>query len=248
MEDNLPSLFIDSKMVQQLRKDVQKPWSREEFWSFYFSRRISIYLSLFLMKKSAISPNLVTIVAILTALAASALFMAATPSSFLLACLFYQFSYVLDCVDGELARMRGQSSRGGDWLDIGLNYAHYFSVFGVVYGVFKDAEAVAISVSIFLILLTIFAEILASNGSSLVFKESTVTKDTVTIRKVNKWLDCFVFLFLTQTGFQLGILIFSICWMLSSSKQLLIAWVGFHLVIGLLRACYKLKLNIKYLS
>lgn len=194
------------------------------------------------------SPNTITLLAILAGLTAAASFMVGTAFSELIGCFFYQFSYLLDCVDGEVARMTNQSSKGGDWLDIGLNYSLYFSTFGVLYGVEKNSTAFEASFSVYLILFTIFAEILATNGSSLVFKDSTVTRDTIATRKINKWLDCLVFMFVTQTGFQVGVLVLSICWLLLGIKTALLYWVGFHLVIGFVRACYKLKLNMKYLS
>lgn len=133
-EDLYPSMFWDSEKIRKYRIQVQKPWVREEFWSYYFSRRISIYVSLFLAKKQRVSPNAITLAGIAAGLIAAAAFMYGSAAAFLIGCFFYQMCYLADCVDGEVARMNNQSSRGGVWLDIGLNYSLYLVSFAVIYG------------------------------------------------------------------------------------------------------------------
>jgi phosphatidylglycerophosphate synthase len=244
-EDLYPTMLWDSEEVRRCRIHVQKPWSREEFWSFYFSRRISIYISLFIAKKTGVSPNAITCAGIAAGLVAAAAFMYGSAMAFLIGCLCYQFSYLADCVDGEVARITKKKSSGGEWLDIALNYSLYFSSFGVVYGV-TGTDPKWSPLLIFVILFTIFAEILSSNGSSLVFGHGKVSQKTVSARKGNKWLDAGVFLLLTQTGFQLGVFLGSLVWAMTGQLQLLYGWTAFHLLVGLARVFYKLKMNIKY--
>ncbi|MGN7469764.1 CDP-alcohol phosphatidyltransferase family protein [Brevibacillus sp. SAFN-007a] len=246
-EDLYPSMLWDSEEVRKSRIQVQKPWEREEFWSFYFSRRISIYVSLFLAKKQRISPNAITLAGIAAGLIAAAAFLYGSATSFVIGCFFYQMCYLADCVDGEVARMKKQSSAGGVWLDIGLNYALYLVSFCVIYGVSKSQPTLG-PYLIYLILVTIFAEILATNGSDLAFGQGRISRETVSMRKRSKWVDAGVFLFFTQTGFQSGVLIAAMLWALSGQHQVLVWWTDYHLLVGLLRALYKLKLNVKYVT
>ncbi|CAI8957134.1 CDP-alcohol phosphatidyltransferase family protein [Brevibacillus sp. IT-7CA2] len=246
MKDELyPSMFWDSEETRHCRVQVQKPWSREEFWSYYFTRRISIYVSLLLTRKTQVSPNAITIGGIVAGLLSAAAFMYGTAASFLLGCFFCQVCYLADCVDGEVARMRNQKSKGGEWLDIGLNYALYLVSFGVIYGIMNH-HAMLGPWLLYLILLTIFAEILATNGSDLVFSQGKISHETVSMRKRSKWIDAFVFLFLTQTGYQLGVLVTAFLWAISGQMLFLLLWTFYHLFVGLARSMYKLKLNIKY--
>lgn len=244
-KDLYPSMFWDSEKIRSYRTQVQKPWAREEFWSYYFSRRISIYLSLYLAKKQRVSPNAITIAGIVVGLIAAAAFMYGSAAAFLIGCFCYQMCYLADCVDGEVARMKNQSSRGGVWLDIGLNYSLYLVSFAVIYGVAKSQPTLG-PYLIYLILFTIFTEILATNGSDLAFGKGKISQETVSMRKRSKWVDAGVFLFLTQTGFQSGVLIAAVMWAISGQHQFLDVWTAYHLLVGLLRALYKLKLNVKY--
>ncbi|MED1723594.1 CDP-alcohol phosphatidyltransferase family protein [Brevibacillus parabrevis] len=246
-EDLYPNMFWDSEKIRDCRIQVQKPWVREEFWSYYFSRRISIYLSLFLAKRKGVSPNAITIAGIAAGLIAAAAFMYGSAGAFLIGCFFYQMCYLADCVDGEVARIKNQNSAGGVWLDIGLNYSLYLVSFSVIYGVASSQPTLG-PYLIYLILFTIFTEILATNGSALAFGQGKISHETVSMRKRSRWLDAGVFLFLTQTGFQSGVLIAALMWAFSGQHQFLDLWTGYHLLVGLLRALYKLKLNIKYVT
>ncbi|UFJ42509.1 CDP-alcohol phosphatidyltransferase family protein [Brevibacillus humidisoli] len=245
MGNQYPTLAIDDERWLARRRQVQKPWDREEFWSFYVTRRLSIYVSWWLAQRTAVSPNSLTVAGILSGLTAAAFFMAGSATSVLLGCFFYQLAYLFDCLDGEVARFKGKTSSGGLWLDIGLNYALYISFFGIVYGLFHDAAgAYLLYVSLF----AIFAEIMASDGSMLAFPQSNVTAQSVSSRKKSKWLDGVIFLLLTATGFQFGLFLFGLIWFAAGVKWPILVWTLYHLIIAVLRALYKIKLNLAYLK
>jgi len=101
-------------------------------------RKISIYLTKVLIK-TPITANQVTIISIFVGLTGG-LFLALGKSSFyLIGALLYNFSVVLDVVDGEIARYRGTSGMRGQYLDL---LAHYFisaSIFACLsFSLYKD--------------------------------------------------------------------------------------------------------------
>jgi len=69
------------------------------------------------IESSAVTPNQVTLLSILTKLVASALYATAWWPALVLGAVLVQLSFVFDCLDGQLARHRGQTSGFGEWLD-----------------------------------------------------------------------------------------------------------------------------------
>ncbi|TFU25811.1 CDP-alcohol phosphatidyltransferase family protein [Thermus tengchongensis] len=114
-----PYLPWDSKEIATLRKRVQKPYLEEEFLAWMVYRRISIYITVFLNSAlPSITPNMVTLSAVLLTILSSTLpWLLGGSLGILLAALVMHIAYVLDLVDGELARLRGQFSRVGVFLD-----------------------------------------------------------------------------------------------------------------------------------
>jgi len=113
-----PYLPWDSQQVRELRGKVQKKFSEEEFLAWLIYRRVSLYLSLFLSSKSQITPNLITSLAIILAILGAFLPWLKTNSLAIIGGVFVvQLSYILDLVDGEVARLKGQHSIVGKWLD-----------------------------------------------------------------------------------------------------------------------------------
>ncbi|NOZ01053.1 MAG: CDP-alcohol phosphatidyltransferase family protein [Deltaproteobacteria bacterium] len=98
-------------LLSSLRKRVDGLISRT------VNRPISIAIS-GILAKTPITPNMLSLITFVTALAASA---AMATSNFLAGGLLLQFSSILDGCDGEVARLKYQSSRLGAWLDTVLD-------------------------------------------------------------------------------------------------------------------------------
>lgn len=81
----------------------------------YVFRPISnlIVSRIYLIK--SITPNLVTLLSFLCILIAFILFM--SRSGVIIGCLFIFLHYLLDCVDGDLAKAQFKCTRFGDWMD-----------------------------------------------------------------------------------------------------------------------------------
>jgi phosphatidylglycerophosphate synthase len=87
----------------------------------------------YLLRDSRVTPNQVTFLATLVALASCALFIV-LPGWWgaVVAAVVFELSFVLDCVDGQLARLRKQSSPIGHHLDFLMDEIKAFFVFGAV--------------------------------------------------------------------------------------------------------------------
>jgi hypothetical protein len=94
---------------------TQKP--KDIFWNRYVARPAAAVL-LVPLQSSRITPNQVTFASLIVFAAAAAMLITMPGKAGLLwAVLVIECSYVLDCVDGQLARLRGTSTPIGAHLD-----------------------------------------------------------------------------------------------------------------------------------
>ncbi len=100
----------ERRLVRSLRRGFDGPVDA------LINRRISSRCSLWL-SRTAITPNEVTVAAIGVGLAAAFLAALGRPWTLVAAGLLIQGQSVLDCCDGELARLTFRGSRLGQWLD-----------------------------------------------------------------------------------------------------------------------------------
>jgi CDP-L-myo-inositol myo-inositolphosphotransferase len=84
--------------------------------SRWLNRRISLRITPYLARLG-ISPTAITLVSVLMGLAGAVLFASGQRSAALLAAFLIQFASILDGCDGEVARLRLQSSPFGGWFD-----------------------------------------------------------------------------------------------------------------------------------
>ena len=89
----------------------------DEWWSSFVTSPIAILINWVVVEWRWLSPNLITFLSLLTGIAASALIVLGGGMNFLVAAALIQLSHVLDCMDGQMAKYRGKSSRFGDYFD-----------------------------------------------------------------------------------------------------------------------------------
>lgn len=118
---NLPTLPVDSAEILEYRARCQKPRRKEDLWTWYALRRISIYVTL-LLRSTPITPNAVTWFSLLFFILSGWFMLGANPWAMLTAVLAYNLGYLCDCVDGELARLKGTTSRQGVFIDTLIRY------------------------------------------------------------------------------------------------------------------------------
>ena len=99
-------------LIRQMNKSFEGPVDALINWRF--SMRITRFLS---HRSLAVTPNHVTILAIVVGLAATMVARRGTYAAFAVAGVMLQINSILDSVDGELARLRFQYSKVGQWLD-----------------------------------------------------------------------------------------------------------------------------------
>jgi phosphatidylglycerophosphate synthase len=100
------------KLIRGMNKSFEGPVDALINWRF--SMRITRVLA---QRSLALTPNHVTIAAILIGLLASLLASNGTYITVALAGVLLEFNSILDSCDGELARLRYQYSKLGQWLD-----------------------------------------------------------------------------------------------------------------------------------
>ncbi len=83
----------------------------------YFLGRPVARLFSKLLVGTAVTPNQVTVASLLVGLAAAWVAAQGTRWCFVLGAFLYWFGMVVDCIDGDLARVRLEGSRLGQWLD-----------------------------------------------------------------------------------------------------------------------------------
>jgi len=91
----------------------------------YFNRPLGRYLAKVLVG-TPVTPNQVTLVAMLMGLVAAGFF---AQGLSLYGALLFQLSALIDCVDGDLARAAFKESRLGKWLDIGGDQVVHVAIF-----------------------------------------------------------------------------------------------------------------------
>lgn len=90
---------------------------KDKFWTRRISRPLSSII-VYLIKNTAITPNQITISSYLITIISGFVFVfCRTYGGLIAATLIYQLAFVLDCADGQLARIKNIQSKIGDSLD-----------------------------------------------------------------------------------------------------------------------------------
>jgi phosphatidylglycerophosphate synthase len=102
--------------------------SSDGFVDKHFNRPVGRWLSKILVHTS-VSPNQVSVASTLLGLMSAWLFAQGNDRAALSGAILLQVSAIVDCVDGDLARVLFKESRLGKWLDIGGDQVVHISVF-----------------------------------------------------------------------------------------------------------------------
>jgi len=88
---------------------------RDACWTVTAIDPLAVPLSAFAARYKAVTPNRLTSLSALVALGAAALF---ATGHLVLGALVYQLSFLVDCMDGKVASMRGMKSSWGGFFDV----------------------------------------------------------------------------------------------------------------------------------
>ncbi|HSN04554.1 MAG TPA: CDP-alcohol phosphatidyltransferase family protein [Nitrospira sp.] len=111
----------------------------EGFVDRYFNRKLSRWFTrVFLVL--GLSPNAITMIATVIGILAAAEFGIGTYSAGILAAALFQLAAVIDCCDGEVARLTFTESPFGAWLDIAMDNVVHMAIFaGIAVGAYQRA-------------------------------------------------------------------------------------------------------------
>ncbi|MDX2565459.1 CDP-alcohol phosphatidyltransferase family protein [Streptomyces sp. TX20-6-3] len=91
--------------------------SRDSWWTVFLVDPIATPLTRWAAKWTRVTPNQVTWGALFLGVIAAACFSRQNWEWLAIGALFYHLSFILDCIDGKLARLTGKTSEIGGWLD-----------------------------------------------------------------------------------------------------------------------------------
>lgn len=112
----------------------------EGFVDRYFNRKLSRWCTRAFLALGW-SPNAITILATMIGLAAAAAFGLGTYAAGIGAALLFQLAAVIDCSDGEVARLTFTESPFGAWLDLALDNVVHMAIFGgIAVGAYRQAS------------------------------------------------------------------------------------------------------------
>jgi len=96
---------------------IEKVLPLKTWWATVFILPVSRRLIYLLVNKTNLSPNVITVVGLLLRLITALLFFLGWPLAYSVGALLYCLAYVCDCTDGAVARLTGNMSELGRYLD-----------------------------------------------------------------------------------------------------------------------------------
>ncbi|MER7717939.1 CDP-alcohol phosphatidyltransferase family protein [Streptomyces flaveolus] len=90
---------------------------RDAWWTVFLVDPVATRMLIVFARFRFITPNRVTWAALFVGLASAGFFLRGDRQSLLIGALLYHLSFILDCIDGKLARLKGNGSVFGGWLD-----------------------------------------------------------------------------------------------------------------------------------
>jgi len=150
----------------------------EGFVDRFFNRKVSRWFTrVFLTLR--FSPNAITIVATVVGLIAAAGFGLGSYQAGIGAALLFQLAAVIDCCDGEVARLTFTESPFGAWLDIAMDNVVHMAIFG---GIAIGASLQATGSEQAWVPLALGAAAIAGNALSF-----TLVNKAQKIKQTSKW-------------------------------------------------------------
>lgn len=142
---------MPKSVVEELKK-INKESGHKEFFRniiyCHFSWRL---VALLIRANINISPNMITLISTILGIIAAVFYYRADYASLVIGTIILNFSYIVDCMDGELARYKKISSIFGAWLDSACDMIVEFAVLaGLTLGLyFKTNNPTVLILGIF---------------------------------------------------------------------------------------------------
>jgi len=89
----------------------------DEWWSSFVTAPLAIMVNYVVIDLKWLTPNRVTLVSFVTAIASTLFIIAGGTGNFLIAAVLIHASHVFDCMDGQMARYRQTTTPSGSYFD-----------------------------------------------------------------------------------------------------------------------------------
>ena len=116
----------------------KRQWDRTFPWIYYGARPLSFPLT-WLALRLRLTPNQVTLLSLLAGVGAFVL-MSSGGSRLVVGSCFFALLNVLDCVDGNLARLRRQESPAGKFYDVAVGLLFYLVYVALGLGLYRTPD------------------------------------------------------------------------------------------------------------
>jgi phosphatidylglycerophosphate synthase len=159
----------------------------DEWWSSFVTSPIAVLLNYIVIDYKWLTPNIITLLSFIVAIIAVCFILIGWSINFIIAAILIHMSHILDCMDGQMARYRGESSLSGSYFDKLTDQVQvitWFMAIGYV-GYTQSASVLPvflafIGVSFYSLrwytkYVTIFTEM--NNNKSYLWAKSTVKKE-----------------------------------------------------------------------
>lgn len=105
------------------------------WWEHFFLKPLVYRLTFLFSNYTKITPNQVTMLSLVSGLISAYLFLNGTWYYLIIGALVFECSFIFDCIDGRIARIRNLKSPFGAYLDIMSDFTKYFCMtLGLVFG------------------------------------------------------------------------------------------------------------------
>lgn len=115
----------------------------DEWWSSFVTSPLAVFANWVVVDWKWLTPNLITLFSLITALLSAILIIIGGQANFYIAAGLINVSHILDCMDGQMAKYRGTSSRIGDYFDKVTDSIQIFFWFSAIaYAAFLQTHSI----------------------------------------------------------------------------------------------------------
>lgn len=110
----------------------------DSWWTRLFIDPVAIRLTYLAANFTNISPNTITFITFPIIFVSAYFFYLGEPIYLIIGAIIYEFNFALDCVDGKLARLKGQTSTFGAFSDLFFDNINVFvNLFALTFGQYQ---------------------------------------------------------------------------------------------------------------
>ncbi len=158
---------------------IEKTFKEKSWWAIVFNLYPAKYITYFLVNKTNVTPNQITTVSFLFAVFAGIAFYF---HCLIIGAIFYQISYILDIIDGSIARSKGLSSKFGAFYDVFTDWLKAPILFIILFSVMDSYSLLIILYFLLFLscLLNKYNDMLFFQGAKSIAENMTDNKDGLT--------------------------------------------------------------------